>query len=129
MRIVGRVLDEVVAHARECRPSECCGLLVGHDDQVVASVRARNLSESPTRFLIDPSDHIAARKDARLQGLDILGFYHSHPHSRAYPSEIDLEEASYPEAVHLIVGLQTEPPDIRLFRLVGGTVTELGIRN
>ena len=127
MTIVSRVLDDVVAHARECRPAECCGLLVGEGERVLESVRAANAAETPTtRFLIDPRDHIAAQRAARGRQLDIIGFYHSHPHSTAYPSPTDLAELAYPGVVYLIVGLQTDPPEIRLFRL-GERIEELRV--
>ena len=71
----------------------------------------------PTRFLIDPKDHIDARRRARAQGLDVVGFYHSHPHSPPDPSSSDEAEASYPDHLYLIVGLASEPPDVRLYRL------------
>ena len=129
MMIASHVLDAIVAHARECRPGECCGILVGQDERVVASVRARNLDDNPSRFLIDPRDHITAIKDARAQGLDIVGFYHSHPHSEAYPSPTDLAEAAYPGVLYLIVGLKNDAPEIRVFKLGGEDVEELKLRS
>jgi proteasome lid subunit RPN8/RPN11 len=120
MTISQRVLDDVVAHARECRPVECCGVLIGQGGQIAAAIRTRNIAESPTRFVIDPKDHFEARRTARAQGLEVVGFYHSHPHSRAYPSPVDRAEAAYPDAVHLIVGLVGGEPEIRLFRLSEG---------
>ena len=80
---------------------------------------------SPTRFLIDPKDHIAARRAARGRGLEVLGFYHSHPHSPAWPSPTDVAEAAYPEAVHLIVSLEGGGADARLFRIERGSPVEL----
>jgi proteasome lid subunit RPN8/RPN11 len=109
------VLRRVVAHAREAAPGECCGLLLGVDTHVVDTVPTRNIAESPNRFLIDPQQHIDGRRDARRRGLDVIGFYHSHPHSPARPSERDRDESSYPDDLYLIVGLEVEPPDIRLF--------------
>jgi proteasome lid subunit RPN8/RPN11 len=111
------VIDKIVAHAREAKPRECCGVLLGKDDEIVDAVGARNLAEEPTRYLIDPQDHILALRDGRRRGLDVIGFYHSHPHSVASPSPRDLEEASYPDCVYLIASLAAEPPDVRLFRL------------
>lgn len=126
MLINRSVLDDIVAHARESRPRECCGLLTGKDDQIVGTVRARNVADLPTRFLIDPHDHLAALRSARSTGLDVVGFYHSHPHSGAYPSPTDLAEATYPEAVHLIVGLKDDrAPEARLFRIAEGGAEEL----
>ena len=94
-------------------------MLVGSAGEITSAVRARNLSEQPTRFLIDPQDHISARRDARAAGLDVVGFYHSHPQSDARPSATDLDEASYPNHVYLIVGLTGEAVDVRLYRFTG----------
>jgi proteasome lid subunit RPN8/RPN11 len=116
------VRDAVVAHAREASPAECCGLLVGSPGEITSAVRAGNLSENPKRFLVDPKDHIRARRDARAAGLDVVGFYHSHPHSAAEPSETDAAEAwTYPNHLHLIVGLAGEAADVRLYRFTGET--------
>jgi proteasome lid subunit RPN8/RPN11 len=114
------VRDAVVAHARAAVPAECCGVLIGSDGAITAAVAANNLSEHPNRFLLDPKDHIRARRDARAAGLDVVGFYHSHPHSAAVPSETDLAEAwTYPNHLHLIVGLTGETADVRLYRFTG----------
>jgi proteasome lid subunit RPN8/RPN11 len=113
------VRDDVIAHAREMAPAECCGLLVGSAREIVAAVRAANLADNPSRFLIDPKDHIRARREARARGLDVVGFYHSHPHSDARPSPTDLAEASYENSLYLIVGLASEQPDMKLHRFTG----------
>ncbi len=115
------VLDEVIAHARKAAPAECCGLLLGRGEAVVEAVRARNIADSPARFLMDPRDHIDARRDARGRGLDVLGFYHSHPRSPAIPSATDLAEATYPNHLYAIVSLAADPADVRLFRLDEGS--------
>jgi len=125
MTIASSVVDDVIAHARECQPLECCGVLLGKSGQITQAVRARNLAASATRFLLDPKAHIEARRTARSQGLDVAGFYHSHPHSHAYPSATDLAEAAYPECVHLIVGFVEGQPEVRLFNYADGRATEL----
>ena len=109
-------LDAVIAHARETAPAECCGMLLGARDVVTGTRRAGNLASDPNRFLIDPKDHIDARREARARGLDVVGFYHSHPHSAPVPSPTDLAEASYPDHLYLIVGLAGEAPDARLYK-------------
>jgi proteasome lid subunit RPN8/RPN11 len=118
-------LDAVVSHARETAPAECCGVLLGAPEAVIDARPARNLATDPNRFLIDPKDHIDARREARARGLDVVGFYHSHPHSAAVPSAVDLEEASYPDHLYLIVGLASERPEVRLYRLTTGAYFEL----
>ena len=114
------VLEAIVAHALDARPSECCGILLGKDDEIVEAVRTGNLAQSANRFLIDPGDHINVRRAARDRGLDVIGFYHSHPRSTGEPSATDLAEASYPDHLYLIVGLASSPPEARLYRLAGG---------
>jgi proteasome lid subunit RPN8/RPN11 len=125
MTIASSVVDDVIAHAKECQPLECCGVLLGRPDHITQSVRARNLADSSTRFLLDPKAHIDARRAARAQGLEVVGFYHSHPHSQAFPSATDLAEAAYLECVHLIVGFVEGKPEVRLFRYTAGRATEL----
>jgi proteasome lid subunit RPN8/RPN11 len=115
----------IIDHARAATPSECCGLLVGSGKAVTAALPARNLAESPTRFLIDPQDHINAIRDARVRGLEVLGFYHSHPHSPPVPSETDRAEAGYPDHLYLIASLASEPPEIRLFRFSDGNFLDV----
>ena len=121
-------LDGVVAHARDAAPAECCGLLVGRGDRIVAAVQTRNIAEpATTRFLIDPKDHIDGRREARQRGLDIVGFYHSHPRSAPVPSAIDVADAAYPQHLYLIVGLGTDPPECALYRFSGGAFVSVGM--
>jgi [CysO sulfur-carrier protein]-S-L-cysteine hydrolase len=117
--------EEIVAHARREAPRECCGLLVGRGGAIEEAVRARNLADAPTRYFMDPRDHFDALRHARSRGVDVLGFYHSHPHSAAWPSETDRAEAHYADHVYLIVSLADDEPDVRLFRLVDGNFLEL----
>ena len=123
--ITAEVRDRLVAHAREAAPDECCGVLLGRGDDIIEAVRARNAAESAsTRFVIDPKDHIDARRDARTRGLDVLGFYHSHPRSGAAPSDTDLAEAVYPGGLYIIVGLGADPPEVRVFGFDNGNFHE-----
>ena len=121
VRLAHHGRDAVEAHAREAMPEECCGLLLGTGCEIVDLVRAGNIADDPlSRFLIAPEDHFAARRAARARGLDVVGFYHSHPRSPAEPSARDLAEFSYPDHLYLIVGLSVEPAEIGLFRFEGG---------
>ena len=113
-------LEAVLHHAERARPRECCGVLVGRDDEILRALEARNLADDPNRYLLDPADHIAIRRNARAAGLAVVGFYHSHPHSAARPSGTDRAEAAYPDHFYLIVGDDA----VRLFRLTAGNFVE-----
>ena len=118
-----RARDDIVAHARETAPAECCGLLsVPREHGRGGASERANLDGDPNRFLIDPGDHIAPGGTARARGLDVLGFYHSHPHSAAMPSPSDRAEALYPDHLYLIVSVRGEPAEVRLYRLDSGRV-------
>ena len=98
--------DAIRAHAREAYPHECCGSLVGRDGAVHATCALPNTTdEGPRRrFLVRPDDYKAAESDARARGLDLLGFYHSHPDHPARPSQYDLDHA-WPTFAYIIVAV------------------------
>ena len=124
LRIRQRVVDELLAHAREVSPVECCGLIIGTADSVECAVRARNLRGSPARYLIDPVDHFAAIRMARIAGFAVIGAYHSHPASPPLPSERDIAEATSPTFAYLIVspGSPDVPAAVRAFHLAPGRI-------
>ena len=126
MRVGRAALEAIVAHARDAAPAECCGLLLGHAAEITEAVRTRNVAiQERSRFVIDPKDHIDGRRDARLRGLEVLGFYHSHPSSPPSPSETDRAEANYPGHLYLIVSLAAAVPDVAMFRLDQGNFHQL----
>ncbi len=129
MRLRKTALDRMVDHARAELPNECCGLLVGSPDEIVRAVPARNLQSSPTRFLIDPDAHFAAMRWARQEGLAVVGAYHSHPRTAAWPSATDAAELPDPDGLHLIVSLANAPgePVARAFRFRGGNFESVEI--
>ena len=116
--VIGRrAYEDMVVHAREAAPAECCGLLIGTGESILEAARTKNLASDPSRFEMDPGDHIRARRIARNRGLDVLGFYHSHPRSAAIPSATDRAEAWYPDYLYLIVSVRHERAEVRLYRL------------
>jgi proteasome lid subunit RPN8/RPN11 len=120
------VIDAVVSHARSAAPDECCGLLLGAEGRVVDARPARNAADDARRrYVLDPKDHFDGRRDARARGLDVIGFYHSHPRSPAAPSESDRAEATYDGHLYLIVGLAAEPPEVALYRVERGNFLEV----
>jgi proteasome lid subunit RPN8/RPN11 len=114
----------MVAHAREDDPNECCGMLAGVNGMVTKLYRTRNAEASPTRYVIDSQDLFNAYKEMDSFGWELVGIYHSHTHTHAYPSATDVRLAAYPEAVYIIVSLEKEEPVIRGFRIVDGEIEE-----
>jgi len=121
------VLEQLTAHAREARPHECCGVLIGVNRVIVQARRAANLSDDPNRFELDPQAHVAAIRDTRGTAQSVVGFYHSHPHSPPVPSARDLAESTYPDVLHLIVGFPDAEPQTRAFILGPEGYREAGL--
>lgn len=123
LRLTPSQVDSMFAHARAAAPEECCGLLVGRREgdvsiavEVIPSANAWE-GDRRTRFLLDPLTHLRAQRTARDRGLDIVGFYHSHPTSPPIPSVFDREMA-WPGHDYVILSL-LEPPTLRNWRLPG----------
>ena len=112
--------DELIAHAREANPNECCGLIGGTPDRVAQSVyRLRNLAANPlVTYEAASEDLFKAQRVMRERGELLLAIYHSHPRAAdPYPSETDVRLAYYPTAVYLIVGLGNREPQLKAFRI------------
>ena len=122
-------IDEMVAHARQEAPNECCGVLGGKDGRVLKLFRAVNAEASPYRYNVDPKDLLRIYRECESQGWDFLAIYHSHTHTEAYPSPTDVGLAAWPEALYLIVSLaHPERPVVRGFRIAERRVQEVALR-
>lgn len=115
MKISQALIDEMVAHAREDLPNECCGLVAGQDGKALTVRRIRNEEESPYRYRMHGQDEYDARKAIDEAGQEVIAAYHSHTKTAAYPSQTDVNEARlFPELIYLIVSLQdSETPDVK----------------
>jgi proteasome lid subunit RPN8/RPN11 len=108
LRLDPRDVAGIRRHAESTYPHECCGILLGRPhsgDKVVTAVLTLDNERQDSqhnRFLITPETLFRAEKEARAAGLDILGFYHSHPDAPARPSEFDREHA-WPTYSYIIV--------------------------
>src|SRR5262245_3344697 len=93
-------------HGEETFPHECCGALIGSGDRVTDVVALANTTvEGPRRrFLVRPSDYREAERRASEVGVELLGFYHSHPDHPARPSQYDLDHA-WPTFAYIIVSV------------------------
>lgn len=147
LTIPAHILDDMVAHAREAKPYECCGLLAGTDsivtqqyritnrvaqdpqaEQLFLQMSAKDLRALPERqrqevaYFMDTREQARAQRDWQQRGLELLVAYHSHPASPPYPSETDIKLAQapltfYPDLVFLIISLMDPIPDIKAHRI------------
>src|SRR2546427_8799463 len=112
--------DEIISHARESVPNECCGLIGGTSDgQTQTIYRTKNVAADPlVSYEAAPEDLFAAQRAMRDRGEELIAIYHSHPRSSdPQPSATDVRLAYYPSAVYLIVGLGNSEPCLRAFRI------------
>src|SRR6059058_1857492 len=107
-----RPKNEIRAHGERDYPYECCGLMLGRFEsglkQVVETYAISNAREEAAkrnRFLIRPEELMQGEKYARDKGLDVVGFYHSHPDDRAVPSQYDLEHA-WPTYSYIVMSVE-----------------------
>jgi [CysO sulfur-carrier protein]-S-L-cysteine hydrolase len=119
VKISQQLVEEMVAHAREDLPNECCGMIGGRDGVATEVVRVENAAASPLRYEMDPQGQFDALKDIEADGGELLGIYHSHTKSAAYPSQTDVNQAvSWPEQVYVIVSLANpEAPEVKGYLL------------
>jgi proteasome lid subunit RPN8/RPN11 len=129
-------LDAMVAHVQAEAPNEGCGMLGGKDDTVLEVFPARNAAASPIRFIIHPEDLLQIVRTVEYErDWQIVGIFHSHVASQAYPSATDVAEAEfdlgdgetaerYPGAVHIVISLANpEQPEVRGYTIRLGKIT------
>lgn len=118
-------IDEMIAHAREDAPNECCGIIAGADGHAQKLYRAINAEASPYRYSVESKDLLRIHRDADANDWEFMVIYHSHTHTEAYPSPTDVRLAAWPEAHYVLVSLMDgNAPAVRAFRIVDGVVTE-----
>jgi [CysO sulfur-carrier protein]-S-L-cysteine hydrolase len=125
MRIAAALLDEIVAHARQEAPQECCGMVAARDGEAVRAYPARNAAPNPKlAYEIDGAEQYRIQMEIEDAGLDLGAIYHSHPRTEPYPSQTDINLAFYPDALYVIVGLAGGESIVRAFTIRDGQVEE-----
>jgi proteasome lid subunit RPN8/RPN11 len=127
LQIAGQLLDEIVAHARDEAPNECCGMVAGSDGRATRVYRARNAEASPLRYTIHPQDQFRITMEISERGEEIAAIYHSHTSSPAEPSQTDISLAeNWPDPVYLICSLDgPDAPSVRGFTIRDRLVEEV----
>jgi proteasome lid subunit RPN8/RPN11 len=122
-------IDEIVEHSKRESPNEACGILAGRGGRVERVYKMTNTDKSVTTFFMEPKEQLRVMKEIRKLNLKMLGIYHSHPGTIAYPSAHDVELAFYPEASYVIISLKDrDNPVIRAFKIANGNIKEEEIK-
>jgi proteasome lid subunit RPN8/RPN11 len=132
VQIGPELLEQVVAHALEDAPNECCGVLaveLGPPVRAVRAHRAVNTAASPLRFEIDGREVLSLIEQIEGHGFELGAIYHSHTRTAPYPSQTDINFAAHwPGVEWLIVGLAPgEAPAVRSYLIDDGQVEEVAI--
>lgn len=120
--VPGHLLETIRRHATSSYPEECCGFLIGSEQEgfrVKDVIPAKNVATGSrsTRYVIDPSSILQAERSAASSGMMVIGYYHSHPDHPSVPSEFDRSHA-WPSCSYFIVRVVNgEPADFRSWRM------------
>ena len=120
---------EMVEHGLAGFPNEACGLLAGKEGRPVKFFAMTNQDASPVSYRLDPKEQLKVFTEIDDEGWDLVGIFHTHTHSEAYPSETDLQQAFYPEATYLVMSLSDRGnPVLRGFTMQDGAIAEREVR-
>ena len=115
--------DEMVAHCMAERPNEACGMLAAVDNEVVKVFPMRNQEASPLRYSMVPLEYKSVEDEIDAHGWRLVGGFHSHTRTEAYPSPTDVARA-FGDMVHVIVSLASDPPVIRAYKIIKQTADD-----
>jgi proteasome lid subunit RPN8/RPN11 len=116
----------MIGHTLTGLPDEACGLLVGsyEGEEATHIFPTMNAAASALIYEIDPKEMLAVDRAAQALGADIMGVFHSHTHTDAYPSPTDVAQALDPGWHYVLVSLRDTRPVVRSYRIVEGVITE-----
>ncbi|MCL4423259.1 MAG: M67 family metallopeptidase [Actinobacteria bacterium] len=120
------IYQQILSHCLSGLPEEACGLLGGQfaTAEVFRCYPTRNVAASARVYTVDPLEHLKADRDAQACGMEIIGVFHSHTHTEAYPSETDVNQAPDPLWHYVLVSLRHPSPVLRSYRIIGGNIAE-----
>ncbi len=124
MRITRDAIEHIVAHAEMDAPIEACGYLLGSSEVIEWAVAITNADGREDHFTFDPQEQYEAYKKAEKLGTAIVGAYHSHPRTDAYPSAEDVRLAFDSGLLYIIASLADNGKAVRAFWIRGGEVVE-----
>jgi proteasome lid subunit RPN8/RPN11 len=138
VRLTTSHYEVIVGHCFDGLPDEACGLLAGPLEdptgpgslptgEIRAVYPCRNADQSARTYTVDSRDYLRAMRDAEDHGDEIIGVWHSHTHTDAYPSTTDVRQAVDPSWAYVIVSLKHGEPVLRAYRIRDGVITEMPV--
>jgi proteasome lid subunit RPN8/RPN11 len=131
LRLTGAQYRTIVAHCYDGLPDEACGLLAGPVETdaeptgVVSTVYpCTNADASARTYTVDSRELLHAMRDAESRHEDLIGVWHSHTHSDAYPSDTDVRQALEPSWIYVLVSLKHAEPVLRAYRIRDAVIEE-----
>ncbi len=126
VRLPRQLVNLILAHVQDSPDVEVCGMIGATKDQTLSCYPIPNCAEDAAhRYRMEPACQIDAMRQMREQGQQLFAIYHSHPTGSAAPSTIDVADAGYPDALYLIVSLNTQGVlEMRGFSIRDGRSTE-----
>ncbi|MGR9116819.1 MAG: Mov34/MPN/PAD-1 family protein [Gammaproteobacteria bacterium] len=130
IQIPRKITNQLLHFAQISPDAEICGLIGSIDGQPCHCYPVGNCSEQPeNRFQLDAKQQIAAMTQMRERGEELFAIYHSHPCAPAAPSTTDLAQSAYPEALNLIISLNTKGVlEMRGYRIINHKAEEIPLR-
>lgn len=122
IKIPRKTLAEIITHALEDDPNECCGFLLGKGDEATRSRRAKNVHKNQiSRYSMDPVEVMEIQQDADGKSETFVAIYHSHTYTQGYPSETDVNNAvdsGWIDPYYVLVSLvEKTRPVVRAYRI------------
>ena len=118
LEIPEELLKGVMEHARQEYPLESCGILAGKDGKITNFYPMVNTEKSSSSYLMEPEEQLRVFLEMERGGLELSAIYHSHPHTAAFPSQRELDNAFYPDSLIFIISLmEKSAPQIAAFEI------------
>jgi proteasome lid subunit RPN8/RPN11 len=135
LRLTHAQYEVIISHCFDGFPDEACGLLAGPLEagtttgtgEVSAAYPCENSDRSARTYTVDPRDYLRSMRDAESRGHEIVGVWHSHTHTDAYPSPTDVRQAVDPMWIYVIVSLRDDVPMLRGYRIRDEQIAECAV--
>jgi proteasome lid subunit RPN8/RPN11 len=133
LRLTAAQYATIVAHCYDGYPDEACGLLLGPmvagetTGRIDEAIPCANSAASARVYEVEPKDMLRASRRADELGIEIVGVWHSHTHTDAFPSPTDVKQAVDPGWIYPIVSLRDDAPVLRAYRIRNGEIAEVSV--